>query len=385
MSVKLRQWTNKDGEQRKAYDVDVQFQHPDGRIERVRKTSPVSSRRGAEQYEHQIRQALLDGSYGKGAVTKQEVPTLAEFAPRFLEHAQTNNKHSTARSKGHIVEKHLVPLFGTKKLDAIGPSDIEAFKALALKRLTKKTVNNILGVLHKLFGVAVEFGVIGAGPKIRWLKAPKPEFDFLSVEEAKQLVAHAEPGRWRTMIVLALNTGLRIGELAGLAWDCVDLHGGRLIVKRAVYKGRLDTPKGGRTREVPLNATAAEALRALPRRLGCAWVFPQKDDRPDAEPTFIRNPQHACVDAIVRNAERAGLRRIGWHSLRHTFASQLVMSGRTLQEVQELLGHATIEMTMRYAHLSPEAKKDAVRALDARYTTAVNEEAVAKVTAIRRQ
>ncbi len=73
MSVKLRQWTNKNGEQRKAYDVDVQFQHPDGRIERVRKTSPVNSRRGAEQYEHQIRQALLDGSYGKEVSTK-EVP-----------------------------------------------------------------------------------------------------------------------------------------------------------------------------------------------------------------------------------------------------------------------------------------------------------------------
>ncbi len=377
MSVKLRQWTNKNGEQRKAYDVDIQFQHPDGRIQRVRKRSPVNTHRGAEHYEHQIRQALLDGSYGKEVITK-EVPTLGQFVQRFLEHAQTNNKYSTARSKAHVTHKHLVPAFGHLKLDTIGPAEIEALKTRALKHLTKKSVNNVLAVLHKLFGVAVEFGELSAAPKIRWLKAPKPEFDFLSVEEANQLIVGAEPGRWRTMITVALNTGLRIGELVGLAWDCVDLSGGRLIVKRAVYKGRLDTPKGGRSREVPLNATAIEALRAHPRRLGCSWVFPQKDGR------FIRNPQHACVDAIARNAERVGLRRIGWHTLRHTFASHLVMSGRSLQEVQELLGHATIEMTMRYSHLSPEAKKDAVRTLDRLYSTSACD-GDAKVTAIRRQ
>ena len=75
---------------------------------------------------------------------------------------------------------------------------------------------------------------------------------------------------------------------------------------------------------------------------------------------------------------------VGWHTLRHTFDSHLVMSGRSLQEVQELLGHATIEMTMRYSHLSPEAKKDAVRTLDRLYSTSAGGEDV-KVAAIRRQ
>jgi integrase len=84
------------------------------------------------------------------------------------------------------------------------------------------------------------------------------------------------------MIVLALNTGLRIGELAGLAWDCVDLHSGRLIVKRAVYKGRLDAPKGGRTREVPLNTTAAEAL---PARCLAGWGAPGSFLRRTTAPT----------------------------------------------------------------------------------------------------
>ena len=89
-------------------------------------------------------------------------------------------------------------------------------------------------------------------------------------------------------------------------------------------------------------------------------MFPQRDGG------FIRNPQHTCAEAILRNATRAGIRPIGWHTLRHTFASHLVMRGVPLKAVQELMGHATIDMTMRYAHLSPDVKKDAVRALDAR-------------------
>lgn len=74
----------------------------------------------------------------------------------------------------------------------------------------------------------------------------------------------------------------------------------------------------------------------------------------------------SCVDAIARNAKLAGLRRIGWHTLRHIFTSHLVMRGVPIKAVQELLGHSTIEMTIRYGHLSPEAKKDAVRTLDER-------------------
>jgi integrase len=338
--------------------IDVAVMLPGKQMQRVRDFSPVNTRRGAEQHERLVRQALLDGTYGKEI---KEAPTLEQFSEPFLNHARTNNKHSTATSKADIVRKHLVPEFGRMKLDEISQAKIETFKAKALKKgLTKKSVNNILAVLHKLFVTAEEFGTMQAAPRIRWLKAPKPDFDFLTFEEADRLVANAEPGRWKTMIVVALNTGLRIGELAGLAWDCVDLAGGRLMVKRAVYKGRVDTPKGGLSREVPLNQAAIDALRAHPRRLGSKWVFPQYDGN------FIRNPQHASVDAIARNAERAGLRRIGWHTLRHTFASHLVMLGKSLKEVQELLGHTTIDMTMRYAHLSPEAKKDAVRALDER-------------------
>ena len=97
------------------------------------------------------------------------------------------------------------------------------------------------------------------------------------------------------------------------------------------------------------------ALKAH-RHLRGAFVFC------DATGAYLKND--TCRNAILRASKRAGLRPIGWHTLRHSFASHLVARGVPLKAVQELLGHATIEMTMRYAHLSPDVKKDAVRALE---------------------
>ena len=154
---------------------------------------------------------------------------------------------------------------------------------------------------------------------------------------------------------MALHTGLRRGELIALQWDAVDLVAGRLLVKRNVWRGHFGTPKGGRSREVPLNAVALQALKAHGHLRG-AFVFC------DATGAYLKND--TCRNAILRASKRAGLRPIGWHTLRHSFASHLVARGVPLKAVQELLGHATIDMTMRYAHLSPDVKKDAVRALE---------------------
>jgi integrase len=358
MSVRLRKWKDKQGKAKEAWVVDVVFEHPSGRLQRVKKASPVNTRRGAEQFERTIRQSMLEGTFGKEA---HEAPTLKRFSERFLKHAITNNKPSSVKTKQDILRKHLIPTFGHRRLDDIGPEQIEGFKSSCLAEgLHPKSVNNYLTVLRKLLSLGVDFALIKEVPPIKWLRAPPPAIDFLTFEEAADFTAKLPDGRWRTMIVLALNTGLRIGELCALGWDCVDLTTGRLIVRRNVFRGQLGTPKGGRPREVPLNETAREALRRWPRQLKSPWVFPQKGGG------FVRNPQHACTEAIARLSEAVGPRRISWHTLRHTFASHLVMRGVSLRAVQELLGHSTIDMTMRYAHLSPDVSRAAVLALDAR-------------------
>ncbi len=160
---------------------------------------------------------------------------------------------------------------------------------------------------------------------------------------------------FRPAMLLALRTGLRQGELFGLRWEDVDLVAGRLMVNQAISRGVIGTPKSGRSREVPLSEQAVAALKKE-RHLRGPFVFCDADGHPLRQ-ALIKTP-------LWRACRRAGLRRVQWHVLRHTFASHLAMRGVPLKAVQELLGHSTMDMTMRYAHLSPSVRRDAVQCLD---------------------
>ncbi len=337
--------------------VDFVFRHPDGRRERVRATSPVQTRRGAEEFERKLREDLLEHpNRREEEKNKEEVPTLAAFAEEFIEnYALTNNKPSEVRMKRSTLRYHLIPAFGRKRLDEIGAREIEKYKADKLKtKISKKSINNHLTILRKMISVARDWEIIKNVPRVKWFRVPKAEFDFLDFEEAERLIAGAE-SEWVCMITLAIKTGLRQGELLSLRWDDLDLVRGRLMVKRAVWRGHEGTPKNGLTRDIPLSPIAVDVLKDQ-RHLRCPLVFCLEDGRQ-------MNENH-CRRPLYRACARAGLRRIGWHVLRHTFASHLVMRGVPLEAVQELLGHSTMEMTMRYAHLSPDVRRDAVTKLD---------------------
>ncbi len=136
----------------------------------------------------------------------------------------------------------------------------------------------------------------------------------------------------------------------------LDLVAGRIVVRRTLWRDQEGTPKGGRTREVPLSDDAIATLKAH-RHLKGPYVF--------CETNGARLTHSRVKDVVPWTCSKAGLaKRLTTHDLRHTFASHLVMRGVALKAVQELLGHATIDMTMRYAHLSPDVKRDAVRLLD---------------------
>ncbi len=161
------------------------------------------------------------------------------------------------------------------------------------------------------------------------------------------------------MLLVALKTGLRQGELIGLQWSDVDLQRGKLHVRRTIWRGVTGSPKGGRERTVDLPASAVDALKGH-RHLRGPYVFCQQDGQPLTD-GLMKLP-------LQRAVQRAGISReqgrIGWHNLRHTYGSHLAMRGVPLKVIQELMGHATIEMTMRYAHLAPEARESAVQQLD---------------------
>lgn len=387
--MSVRQVTQKDRKGRSTtfWMIDLLFTHPDGRRERVRRVARIQNRREAQREEREIIHALASGTWqkekstdapeaptptpasstpasapmpeanGKAAPKSTAAPLFRDFAKQFLEvYAETNNKPSEVHSKRTILRVHLTPFFGDMRLDEIEVEHIETYKAKKLKgKRAAKTVNNQLTVLHRLFAVACEWKKLAHPPAIKWLKAPEPEFDFLSFAEADALIANALPAA-RPLIVTAVRTGLRLGELLALRWDDVDLVGGRLVVRRSVTRGIVGTPKSGRKREVPLSQQALDTLRVHREETPGVLVFPgERGAMLDKAKTKWK---------LWTSCKRAGLRRIGWHVLRHTFASHLAMRGAPLKAIQELLGHATIEMTMRYAHLSPDARREVVRLLD---------------------
>lgn len=357
----------KDGRWR--YRATVLF--PAGNSERISGCAPkhLNNKIAAQQAERDHVERLLHPD--RGPQPEKECPTLQEFAPAFLDTSRVKNKASTLRSKEQLLETHIVPRLGAHRLDAIGYAEIEDLKVDLsrtpqgnarrsgkpggrVRPLSQKTINNVLTVLRRLLAVARKRGIIASVPEVEWLRPPAPEFDFLTFEEADRLLA-ALDGEERTMALVALRTGLRFGELLGLRWQDADLVAGRLRVAQAFVRKAIVSTKSGKPREVPLGDEVKAALKAH-RHLRGPLVFCEMDG--------TGRDTYRARWSLKRACRRAGLREIGWHALRHTFASHLAMRGAPLKSIQEMLGHATIQMTMRYAHLSPDVSRDAVRLLD---------------------
>jgi len=150
------------------------------------------------------------------------------------------------------------------------------------------------------------------------------------------------------MVLLSLNTGMRRTEVFHMRWSDIDFNNQTLVIHGA-------TAKSGRTLHIPLNTEALDALEAWRdhREEGTELAFPAKDGRP------FHNVKKAWEGVL----SDAGITAFRWHDMRHHFASRLVMAGVDLNTVRELLGHADMRMTLRYAHLAPEHKAAAVAKL----------------------
>jgi integrase len=355
VSVRRRVQRYANGKSSTRWIVDIEHKSSDGAITRVRRIPRVQSRVGAERLERELLSQLEAGRY-KQAEAVTPVPTLAKFWASFFEtHVLVNNKVSEQQTKQRIAQGHLLPRFGGRKLDAISAHDVELYKAtMAQLGYKPKTINNHLTVLRTVLKTAVRWGLSPSAAEIRLLRNTPADVVYLDFLESQQLIAAAGED-WRPMVVIALNTGMRIGELLALHWSDVDLRQGRLRVSRNDWKGELGTPKSGRNRDLPLNKAAQEALRGL-----ATTQFERVFCGADGRVLTYRQ----CNHALERICKQAGLKAIQWHALRHTFASHLVMKGVPLKAVQELLGHGTQAMTERYAHLTPDVRRTAVDILD---------------------
>lgn len=329
--------------------VDIRFKE-----ERYRKKSPDNTRSGALAYEATLRARLAAGERVDGDRCAS-VPTLAAFAPTWMERSvAANNKPSDQATKESILRVHLLPALGRKPLDAIFSEDVEKYKAVKLRSgLTRQSVNNHLNVLRKCLRTAMEWRILQTLPMFRRLPAQSYRLDHLDDEESRRLLA--QPATlWSNMVAVALHTGLRFGELAGLHWEDVDVETGVITVRRSLVKGIMGTTKSHRVRHVPMTTATIERLPPEARAAG--FVFHDREGNPVTYAAAVHGLRVLC--------RQAGVRRVRWHVLRHTFASRLAMRAVPILNIQKLLGHSTVAMTERYAHLAPSCLREAVALLD---------------------
>jgi site-specific recombinase XerD len=241
--------------------------------------------------------------------------------------------------------------FKGKTLREILPGDVERHTAKRRREgLAPASINRELAFLRRLFNVAIDDGKVDKNPvrKHLFAKENNQRVRYLTDDEEARLREAIGEAEW-PKVAVAIHTGLRRGEQFHLRWADVNFQAGVLTVPRS---------KSGETRHVAMNDTVRDALAALPSRLKGAYVFPSATGESPLD------AQNFCNRVFVPALKRAGIQGFTWHCLRHTFASRLVMAGVDLRTVQELLGHKTLAMTLRYSHLSPAHRLAAVQRLD---------------------
>ena len=339
------------------WTVDFLFVHPDGKRERVRKKSPVNTRRGAEQYERELRAAMLNPK----PMAAKEVPTFQKFADnRWMPvyPAAAGNRPSTIREKKCHLKLYLTPVLGPLRLDQIKGEVVDRLFATLRKRgLSPKTIKNVRATLRRILESAVEWEVLASLPRLPKVKVAQPEWDYFNQAEADKLVGLARDADERALLLFALHTGARAGEQLAVEWGDLDWQSGQVVIRRGydTVEDQTGPTKSKRERRIPMTGSLQAALKAV-RHLRGPLVF----CRPDGSHLSYAQLHEPLWGAC----RRAGLRKVRWHDLRHSFASNLVSAGVPVRQVQEWMGHSTITMTMRYAHLAPDGGKDLIAVLE---------------------
>jgi integrase len=273
MSVVVRRY------RRGGHQVDIRLTLPDGTPFRERRRITASKSAAIRWGQERERHLLQHGS----PKPKKEVPTLKQFAPRFVDgHARANRqKPSGIAAKEMLLRVHLVPFLGHKRLDAITNEDVQRMKAWMVVK-SPKTVNNVLAVLSVLLKKAAEWDVIERVPcTIRLLPISKSAATFHDFDQYERLVevAKAIDPITELSVLLGGEAGLRCGEILALEWRDVDVAKRQLCVQRSDWNGEVTSPKGGRLRYVPLTVRLAAALREH-RHLRGPRVLCQSDGAP---------------------------------------------------------------------------------------------------------
>lgn len=310
----------------------------DVRINSVRKRLPTGteSKKLAETIHAKVLTDIQEGKWFEKQLAKTK--TFNEMTEKYL------SKYGKQRDYYSV--KRLIPFFGHIFLSEITTELVSDYRDQRLKTVKPATVYQELAFMRHVFNVArkewkwvkenpvadLSFAIGNKNARTRWL----------TVEEERSLLHCATNPSWlKNLIVLALHTGMRRGEILNLNWQDIEFFRKLLTVQKS---------KNGEKRSIPLSKTLQNTLLSMKVRDISCRVFP----------ISIRSLRVSFDNAL----EKAKIENFHFHDLRHTFATRLVQNGVDLYKVKELLGHKTITMTMRYAHHYPESLRASVETLD---------------------
>lgn len=283
--------------------------------------------------------------------TAKAVPRFDKFIEeQYMPHVYTYK--ASPETDLSLLKNHLLPRFAKRYMDEINRQDIvKMLHERQAQGAAPGSVNRLLIMMRYIFNLAMRWDVPGIKVNpckgVEQLKVNNKFERYLSSEEGARLyeaVCHSDNPMLRYIVPMLLLTGARRNEVLSARWQDFDID-------RRIW--RIPKTKSGFVRHVPLSDGALNVLQVVPRLPECEYVF--------ANPQTGK-PYHSVFNAWHTARKAAGLSDVRMHDLRHTHASYLVNAGRTLYEVQKILGHTQVKTTQRYAHLSHDTLIDAANA-----------------------
>lgn len=324
---------------------------------------------------------------------EKKVDAFSEYAKRWLKTIPAINKTSTVNDYEGILKKHINPVFGPMPVDKINKLMVKEFlakKASERREIEKKgkqeiiikegyaasTITHIKNAIAGVFSLAIDDEVMSVNPahnlkKVIKNKSLQIDIDPLNREELALLLntfKEAYP-RYYAMALTLARTGMRFGEAIALQWGDIDFNSRFITIQRGMSRGKIETPKNGKFRRVDMSKQLTETLLILKKerteeKLKKGW-------KEIPEWVFVSEIGTAIDSSSWRRRifdkalEKAKLRKIRIHDLRHGYASQLIQAGESLAYIRDQLGHHSIKVTVDiYGHLAPEGNKAAVDRLD---------------------
>lgn len=315
----------------------------------IRRSTGTRKKRLAEQVFAKVQTEVTEGRWFDRP--EGEARTFMELAQKYLEEYSKRRKRSWEKDQARL-NKSLLPYFGDKIVTKISPRDISAYKTHRYaEEVSSSTINRELALMKHMYSIAVkEWEWCRDNPvkRVSMEKEGQPRDRWLTSEEEEMLLKVC-PEWLQEVVVFALHTGMRQGEILGLRWKDINLLGSTAT---------LDRTKNGDRRIVPLNRTAKELLeqKGKLRHIATDKVFTNSA----GNPMDSGNLRRAFMGAL----KKAKITGFCFHDLRHTCATRMAQRGIDLYRVQKILGHKDIKTTQRYAHHYPESLRSGVDVLD---------------------